>query len=80
MGGGIYEDYFRGAFVNELHVLNSITKSVGSALIGIANRQGKIQPEDALPKFFSALYPMNPAYCPGAYCLETTLQYPDYNY
>ncbi|MDH3902027.1 MAG: beta-lactamase family protein [Xanthomonadales bacterium] len=58
-GEVIYEDYFRGTFVNELHVLNSVTKSVGSALIGIANRQGKIQTDDQLPKFFNALYPMS---------------------
>ena len=58
-GEVIYEDYFRGTFINELHVLNSVTKSVGSALIGIANRQGKIRVTDKLPKFFDALYPMN---------------------
>ena len=53
----IYEDYFRGTLVNELHVLNSVTKSIGSALIGIANRQGKIQPDDELPKFFQCALP-----------------------
>jgi len=55
----IYEDYFRGTTANDLHQLNSVTKSVGSALIGIANRQGKIQLDDGLAKFFNALYPMN---------------------
>lgn len=55
----IYEDYFRGNHANDLQLLNSVTKSVGSALIGIANRQGKIQVDDGLARFFNSLYPMN---------------------
>ena len=55
----IYEDYFRGNDVNDLHLLNSVTKSIGSALVGIAHRQGKIKVDDGLGKFFNTLYPMN---------------------
>mgnify|MGYP001815468351 CR=1 FL=1 len=35
-GNIIYEDYFRGSFANELRQVQSVTKSIGSALIGIA--------------------------------------------
>ena len=55
----IYEEYFRGTRANDLHAVNSVTKSVGSALIGIANRQGKIELDDDMTKFFGALYPMS---------------------
>jgi CubicO group peptidase (beta-lactamase class C family) len=54
----IYEDYFRGAQPNDLHQVQSVTKSIGSALIGIAHRQGKIALDENLGHFFSDLYPM----------------------
>ena len=54
----IYEDYFRGTQANDLHQVHSVTKSIGSALVGIANRQGKIQLDDGLTRFFGTLYPM----------------------
>jgi CubicO group peptidase (beta-lactamase class C family) len=38
----IYEDYFRGSTAAELNQVQSVTKSIGSTLIGIAHRQGKI--------------------------------------
>ena len=57
-GEVIYEDYFRGSQRNDLHQVHSVTKSVGSALIGIANRQGKIELDDNLTRFFGTLYPM----------------------
>ena len=55
----IYEEYFRGTQANDLHQVHSVTKSVGSALVGIANRQGKIQLDDGMTRFFDALYPMS---------------------
>jgi len=55
----IYEDYFRGSQVNDLHQVQSVTKSVGSALIGIAHRQGKISLDQGMEHFFSPLYPMS---------------------
>ena len=58
-GNTIYENYFRGSNVNELHQVQSVTKSVGSALIGIAHRQGKIRLDQGLGDFFSDLYPMD---------------------
>ena len=58
-GNIIYEDYFRGSYANELRQVQSVTKSIGSALIGIAHRQGKIRLDQGLDDFFSELYPMN---------------------
>ena len=55
----IYEDYFRGSQANDLHQVQSVTKSVGSALIGIAHRQGKISLDQGMDHFFSPLYPMS---------------------
>jgi CubicO group peptidase (beta-lactamase class C family) len=55
----VYEDYFRGTRASDLHQVQSVTKSIGSALIGIAHRQGKLQPDQALGPFFSELYPMS---------------------
>jgi CubicO group peptidase (beta-lactamase class C family) len=58
-GEVIYEDYFRGTQADDLHLLNSVTKSVGSALIGIAHRQGKIQLDQDLNYFYNGDYPMS---------------------
>lgn len=55
----IYEEYFRGTQADDLHQVMSVTKSVGSALIGIAHRQGKIRLDQDLAFFFSAHYPMS---------------------
>jgi len=55
----IYEDYFRGTQPDDIHMLHSVTKSVGSALVGIAHRQGKLQLDHDLERFFGALYPMS---------------------
>ena len=55
-GDIIYESYFRGTQAGDLHTLNSVTKSVGSALVGIAHRQGKIQTDQELNHFFEDLY------------------------
>jgi CubicO group peptidase (beta-lactamase class C family) len=54
----VYEDYFHGAVAGDLHQVQSVTKSIGSALIGIAHRQGKIQLDQNLELFFGDLYPM----------------------
>lgn len=55
----IYEDYFRGTDAATLHQVQSVTKSVGAALIGIAHRQGKISLDQDLDHFFSGLYDMS---------------------
>lgn len=55
----LFEDYFRGAQADDLQQVMSVTKSVGSALIGIAHRQGKIRLDQNLNHFFSAHYPMS---------------------
>ncbi|MBT8047050.1 MAG: serine hydrolase [Xanthomonadales bacterium] len=55
----IYEDYFRGTQADTLHQVQSVTKSVGSALVGIAHRQGKIRLDQDLNYFFSGLYDMS---------------------
>jgi len=54
----VYEDYFRGANADQLLQVQSVTKSVGSALVGIAHRQGKISLDQDLNDFFSDIYPM----------------------
>jgi len=54
----VYEDYFRGSAAGDLHQVQSVTKSIGSALIGIAHRQGKIQLDQNLGQLFGDLYPM----------------------
>ena len=58
-GDIMFEDYFRGAQQNDLHQVHSVTKSVGSALIGIAHRQGRIRLDQNLGQFFDELYPMS---------------------
>jgi CubicO group peptidase (beta-lactamase class C family) len=60
-GDIIYEEYFRGTGADDLHQVQSITKSIGSALIGIAHRQGKIQLDQDLDHFFGGIYPMSSA-------------------
>lgn len=57
-GEVIYEEYFRGSNASTSHQVHSVTKSVGSALIGIAHRQGKIQLDQGLNEFFGDLYPI----------------------
>lgn len=57
----IYEDYFRGSQQDDLHQVQSVTKSVGSALLGIAHRQGKIRLDQDMGDFFGELYPMTQA-------------------
>ena len=55
----IYEDYFRGTDADDLHQVQSVTKSVGSALVGIAHRKGLIRLDQALEDHFSGLYDMS---------------------
>lgn len=54
----IYEDYFRGTGADDLHQVQSVTKSVGSALLGIAHRKGLIRLDQDLEHHFSGLYDM----------------------
>lgn len=58
-GEVVFEGYFRGTHADSLHQVHSVTKSVGSALIGIAHRQGKIELGQNLGQFFSGLYNMS---------------------
>jgi CubicO group peptidase (beta-lactamase class C family) len=58
-GEVIYEDYFRNTRPDDLHQVFSVTKSVGSALIGIAHRQGVIRLDQDLGVFFNQLYPLS---------------------
>ena len=59
-GEVIYEDYFRGTNAATLHQLQSVTKSVGSALVGIAHRQGNIGLDQNVEYLFSGLYDLSP--------------------
>jgi CubicO group peptidase (beta-lactamase class C family) len=72
----IYEDYFRGAGPDDLLQVQSVTKSVGSALIGIAHRQGEIGLDQSLDTFFDSLYPMtqSPYMDKAAITVEQVLQ------
>jgi CubicO group peptidase (beta-lactamase class C family) len=58
-GETLYEEYFLGHGPDDLHAIQSITKSVGSALIGVAHRQGTIRLDQKLDHFFGDLYPMD---------------------
>jgi CubicO group peptidase (beta-lactamase class C family) len=55
----IYEEYFRGSSVDDLHQVQSVTKSVGSALVGIAHRKGLLRMDQDLGEIFSGLYDMS---------------------
>ena len=55
----VFEDYFRGASADDLHQVQSVTKSVGSALVGIAHRKGYIRLDQDLGHYFSGLYDMS---------------------
>ena len=55
----VYEGYFRGTRVNDLHQVQSVTKSIGATLVGIAHRQGKIDLKQNLGGYFSDLYDMS---------------------
>lgn len=55
----IFEGYYRGTDSDDIHQVQSVTKSVGSALIGIAHRQGKIQLDQNMQFFFGDLYPLS---------------------
>jgi len=54
----VYENYFRGTSADDLHQVQSVTKSVGSALVGIAHRKGALQLDQNLGDHFSGLYDM----------------------
>ncbi|MCP4048434.1 MAG: serine hydrolase [Gammaproteobacteria bacterium] len=58
-GDIIFEGYYRGTQASDLHQVQSVTKSVGSALVGIAHRQGKIQLDQNMDIFFADLYPLS---------------------
>jgi CubicO group peptidase (beta-lactamase class C family) len=55
----LFEEYYRGSGQNDLHQVQSVTKSIGSALVGIAHRQGKLQLDQDMNHFFGTLYPMS---------------------
>ncbi|NNK31571.1 MAG: serine hydrolase [Xanthomonadales bacterium] len=58
-GEVLFEEYFRGSSAADLHQVQSVTKSVGSALVGIAHRQGRLRLDQTLGELFGGLYPMN---------------------
>ncbi len=53
----VYEEYFRGYDIDRLHPVYSVTKSVTSALIGIALEQGRISGTDVRLLDFFPEYP-----------------------
>ena len=55
----IYEQYFRGAQADDLHQVQSITKSVGSAVLGVAHRKGLLSLDQDMEHFFAGLYDMS---------------------
>jgi len=55
----LYEQYFRGSTAADLHQVQSVTKSVGATLIGIAHRKGLLDLDDPLENYFSGLYDLS---------------------
>lgn len=55
----IYEQYFRGAQPDDLHQVQSITKSVGSAVLGVAHRKGLLSLDQDMTHIFAGLYDMS---------------------
>jgi CubicO group peptidase (beta-lactamase class C family) len=49
----VYEEYFRGTEADTLHLLNSVTKSIGATLLGILNRQGRLDTEERVSLILS---------------------------
>ena len=52
-GEVVFEGYYRGTQANTLHLLNSVSKSLGATLVGIAHRQQRLRLEEPV----SALLP-----------------------
>lgn len=55
----IYEQYFRGSQPDDLHQVQSVTKSVGSAVLGVAHRKGLLSLDQDMSQFFGGLYDMS---------------------
>jgi len=47
-GERIFDGYYRGSSADDLQLLNSVTKSIGVTLLGMAARDGWVHPEDRL--------------------------------
>ncbi len=52
----LYEQYFLGANGDELHLLNSVTKSVGATLLGVAIRRNQVSIDASIDTYFPS-YP-----------------------
>ncbi|MCB1609318.1 MAG: serine hydrolase [Xanthomonadales bacterium] len=48
----LYERYFRGANASQMHLLNSVTKSVGATLIGVAVRRDQVSIDRPVSDYF----------------------------
>ena len=49
-GEVVFEEYYRGTNAQTLHLLNSVTKSIGATLLGILNRQGDLDIEERISR------------------------------
>ena len=58
-GQTLFENYYRGSRADDLHMIQSVTKTVGSTLVGIAHRNGLIRLDQDLEHFFGGLYDMS---------------------
>jgi CubicO group peptidase (beta-lactamase class C family) len=58
-GQALFENYYRGSRADDLHMVQSVTKTVGSTLVGIAHRNGLIRLDQDLEHFFGGLYDMS---------------------
>ena len=48
----IYEQHFRGSVASDLHLLNSVTKSVGATLLGVAVRRNQVSIDAPISTYF----------------------------
>lgn len=49
-GEVVFEEYYRGSGPQTLHLLNSVTKSIGATLLGVLNRQGNLGIEEKISR------------------------------
>ncbi len=52
----VFEEYYRGAARDDLRQVQSVTKSIGSALVGVAHRRGRIRLDQTLDTIFAEHY------------------------
>ncbi len=65
-GEMVYEGYFRGSDSDDLQLLNSVTKSIGATLIGIAERRGLLRTDESIASLLPQYHWQAPALAANA--------------